>query len=283
MWKALVAVFRLAVVAAALAAGWFALEQWMQQDRRAIEVRAFDLMTRALAPGSPLACLDGLAGETVEAACEKALFATPETLAAAVSYVSARLVLLSDGRDYARRADASPAFTQMRRATEDDRFGIVAHLLMTREGCSADQCAAFALVDDPSRISANIASQTFATAVLRHAGGWSGDGGHPPVAHAAPPAAAAAPAAPAALGAPGPVVGARNPGTLFFPSASSIPPVSIMNAEPGGGQGDTTGSAEAKGGARKQAPTARPQGGTANSGAAPSAAAPLPIAPAPPQ
>ena len=272
VWSAVAAVFRLAVVVAALIAGWFALEQWARQERlgeqRAIEARAFDLMTRAMAPGSALSCLDGVAGETIEAACEKALFASPETVAAAVSYVSAKLVLLSDGRDYARRTDASSALAQMRRATEGDRFGIVAHVLMTRDGCTAEQCAAFALLDDTTRVGANIAAQTFATAVLRHAGGWSGDGGHP-VASATTPPAGATPAS-------GPVAGVRSPNNLFFPSASSIPPVSIMNAEPGGaGHQDTTGSAEAKS-ARKPLPPARPP---ANASVAP--AAPLPIAPTP--
>ena len=37
-----------------------------------------------------------MAGENVEAACEKALFAAPATVAAASSYVAARLTLLSD-------------------------------------------------------------------------------------------------------------------------------------------------------------------------------------------
>ena len=61
---------------------------------------AFDLATRALAPGSALACLDTIAGETVENACEKALFASPEATAAAVSYVAAQLSLLAAGSDH---------------------------------------------------------------------------------------------------------------------------------------------------------------------------------------
>ena len=38
-----------------------------------------------------------VANETIEAACEKLLFASPETIAAAVAYVDARLTLLADG------------------------------------------------------------------------------------------------------------------------------------------------------------------------------------------
>ena len=46
-------------------------------ERRALEARAAALNAESLAPGSALACLNGLAGDDVEAACEKALFAAP--------------------------------------------------------------------------------------------------------------------------------------------------------------------------------------------------------------
>src|SRR5438128_2395948 len=65
--------------------------------RRALEARANELTLRALEPGSTLACLDGVVNPTIEDACEKALFASPEKIAAAVSYVDARLALLADG------------------------------------------------------------------------------------------------------------------------------------------------------------------------------------------
>ena len=56
-------------------------------ERRALEMRAEQLSAQALAPGSPLACLDALAGQTIEAACEKAVFAAPASVATAISYV----------------------------------------------------------------------------------------------------------------------------------------------------------------------------------------------------
>ena len=106
-----------------------------------------------MAPGSALACLDANAGEAVERACEKALFATPESVAAAVAYVSAKLTLLADGLDYARRVDGAYAaqLEGLRRAAETDRFGLVAHVLATRDGCTAESCATFKLLEDPSR------------------------------------------------------------------------------------------------------------------------------------
>ena len=71
-------------------------------DRRALEMRAQELTARTLAPGSALACLDAVAGENVDAACEKALFASAATVAAATSYAAARLELLSDMAAYVK-------------------------------------------------------------------------------------------------------------------------------------------------------------------------------------
>src|SRR5262245_61120879 len=56
-------------------------------ERRALDARAQELLMRAALPNSPLACLDTYAGEAVESSCEKSLFATPESVAAALSYV----------------------------------------------------------------------------------------------------------------------------------------------------------------------------------------------------
>ena len=42
-----------------------------------------------------LSCIDDLAGETVLAACEKALFGSAESAAAAVSYAASRITRLT--------------------------------------------------------------------------------------------------------------------------------------------------------------------------------------------
>ena len=65
-------------------------------------------MTGAIAPGSALSCLDEMAGEAVSTACEKAVFASPEAVAAAVKYVAAQLALLKDGTAYAMQDSAMP-------------------------------------------------------------------------------------------------------------------------------------------------------------------------------
>ncbi len=86
---------------------WVILNNLGGRDRTAarhvLDARAVELTLRAIAPGSPLACLDAVANETVEAACEKSLFANPETVAAAVAYVDARLALLADSLEFAAR------------------------------------------------------------------------------------------------------------------------------------------------------------------------------------
>ena len=114
-----------------------------------------------MAPGSPLACLDELAGDNVEAACEKALFAGPATVAAASAYSAARLILLSDMSAYVKRGGQGieAAMPPLRKSLEADRFGFVAHMLAVRDGCSSANCKALALLDDPSRVRANLSGQ----------------------------------------------------------------------------------------------------------------------------
>ena len=87
-----------AILAWAFLAGASVRDQ--SAERRNLELRAVQLTAQALAPGSPLACLDGMAGENVEAACEKSLFAGQVSVAAASSFIAARLNLLADVAAY---------------------------------------------------------------------------------------------------------------------------------------------------------------------------------------
>jgi len=189
-------------------------------ERRALDLRATDLAARALVPGSPLACLDGVAGGDVESACERILFARPETVAAATSYVAAQIDLLSDGAAFARRRDATfeHRLAGLRRAIGLDRFGIAAHVLTTREGCSAERCAVFEWLPDAGPLKANLRADLFAQSVERHRADWQA-----PPADAAPTASVAP---------PGPVAGTAHATDFDFPSSASIPPVSIMDPEP---------------------------------------------------
>jgi len=212
----------------------FAVADQMAASRRAAAERALiarsdDLTTRALAPGSALSCLDAVAGDATETACEAAVFASPQATAAAVAYIGARLSLLADSKDMpaiAARLSAS------RRAIELDRFGIAAHVLSERDGCSAVQCTGFALVSDSSMLRSNLKARTFDQYVSRHAATWNAAPAAPVPPASPPPAMSQAPAVPppaaqASVAEPRPVSSKYD-----FPSAASIPPVSIMNAEP---------------------------------------------------
>jgi len=255
-------------------AGWWAIDHFARRDilaeRHALDARAFELTARAMAPGSTLACLDAMAGDVVEDACEKALFASPEAAAAAVSYVAAQLSLLASAGDHARRAGPGSALMQLRHALEADPFGVVAQVLAVRDGCTPAQCGAFALLQDTRRISTNLAERPFEARLKQYAAAWPASGGRP-VASTPPPAAAPQPTAAA---------GPRVPNNLYFPSASSIPPVNIMTAEPAAPQPphDTTGAA-ADTSARKPAAGAAPARQPPSSAAAPARSPPMPLAP----
>jgi hypothetical protein len=190
-------------------------------ERRAIEARATELAARAIAPGSALACLDAVASAPVEAACEKALFATSESVAAALAYVNAQYSLLVAGAALAERDPGyAPAVERLRRGIEQDRFGFAAQVLSTR-GCNTPDCADLAVLRDAKRILANMKDSTFAARVEAHALAWSPDG---PV----PVFAAASPAVPAPAETPAASLSHRR---YDYPSANSIPPVSIMESE----------------------------------------------------
>jgi len=251
--------------------GWWGLQQLARRDlaaeRSALDARALELATRALMPGSALACLDAMAGETVEDSCEKAVFATPEATAAAVSYVAAQLSLLAAADDHARRAGSSAAVGNVRRALEADRFGIVAHVLATRDGCTPDRCSAFFLLQDASRISVNLAERPFESRVRSYMADWQSTAGRP-VASNNPPGGPATPA-----------TAARTPNNLYFPSSASIPPVNIMTAEPTA-QRSAPASATDPATARKPASAqARPPAGSSTT--APARSAPMQLAPPP--
>jgi len=131
-------------------------------ERRNLEMRAAQLTAQVLAPGSPLACLDATGGENVEAACEKALFAAPATVAAGSSYTTARLTLLSDIAAHVKAGgNLDSVLPSLRRALEADRFGFVAHTLAMRDGCTSGRCEALAMLRDPERVRANLSAQTF--------------------------------------------------------------------------------------------------------------------------
>jgi hypothetical protein len=278
---------RLLAVVICLAAVWLFLDRTESRERlaerRALDQRAADLTARALASGSALACLDAVAGDAVETACERAVFATPESTAAAVSYVSARLVLLADGADFARRSGANyeSALANLRMALETDRFGIVAHVLSVRDSCTPLLCDSYALLHDAGRVQANLRERVFGRHVELYAAEWATRAQKPgaPLAEGAGNAlvtgSTSAPP-PAAAPASTPVSSKYD-----FPSAASIPPVSIMNPEPGM-PADTKAEKPESRPANAPTPPRRPQQAASRPAPKPAPAAPHPPAPAAP-
>jgi hypothetical protein len=224
----------IAAVAALLVTSWRLAHNDREAAARAVLARDAALDRAALAQGSALACLDAGAGETVETACEKNVFRSAESAAGAVAYMDARLKLLSEAARLARAGDERIMRTlaATRRAVMLDRFGIAAHVLATRDGCTPKKCAAFAWVDDAGVLKANMRAQVYDQYVSRYADSWNAAvpvPKGPAVSQAAP--------APAVLGLaaahtgklPDPI----KPGEKWdFPSSASIPPVSIMGREP---------------------------------------------------
>ncbi len=178
-----------------------------------------------------LACIDDLAGDSVESACERILFGSPDHVAAAVSYAAARLGRLTALGDAAAASKVmTPEAQALRRAIERDRYGLVAHVLVARDGCTAAVCAAYQSLTDRRQIAANIEGRVYEGHVARYAPSWNtasniGGAGTVVPAAAVDAGLASVPGEPAA--AP-----TGRPTNAEFPSAASIPPVSIMTPEP---------------------------------------------------
>ena len=121
-----------------------------------------------------LACLDDLAGDTVLAACEKLLFASPDMVAAAVSYTSARINRLSAAGDVATANKAmTPELDRLRRSIERDRYGLVAYVLASRDRCLPGECAAYASLTDHNLIAANMDEKVYEAQIERYAPSWN--------------------------------------------------------------------------------------------------------------
>jgi hypothetical protein len=238
---------RIALVVLAAAVAWTFVNRFAERDRaderRALDQRVYDLTARVLEPNSVLGCLEPGLGEAVDGACEKQLFAGPETVGAATALVAARWSLLVNGLDYARKDPGYEASLDgLRRTLQADRFGFLAQVLSTREGCTISKCDGLEKLSDANRVRANLSERMFEALVTRNAAAW------PSRARGAAPMAAAPAPAPT-----GPVAGSG----VAFPSAASIPPVSIMSSEP------SAGAAPAPPAKRPPQPRAQPRPGTA--------------------
>ena len=171
----------------------------------------------AVASLPALTCVDDLAGEAVLAACEKAVFASPEATAAALSYAARQINRLTGFGDVVTaNKNMTPELEALRRSVEHDRYGLMAEVLVVRDHCTTSDCAAFKSLTDRSRLASNIEERTYDGMVARYSVLWNA-----PAAPAVAPVAALIPGVPTG-----------KPTNAEFPSASSTPPVSIMTPEP---------------------------------------------------
>jgi hypothetical protein len=179
------------------------------------ETRSAPQMSAAALPA--LSCIDDLAGDTVLSACEKALFGSPESAAAAVTYMAfqiTRLTALGDAAIANRNMTAD--LQAVRHALERDRYGLAAQVLVMRERCTPTQCAAFRSLTDTHQIASNMEAHVYEGMIARYSPTWN---------------APAASVAPVAALAPTTMATGR-PTNADFPTAASTPAVSIMTPEP---------------------------------------------------
>lgn len=219
-----------------------------------------------------LSCIDDLAGEVVLNACEKILFGSAESTAAALSYAARQITRLTGLGDVSAANKAmTPELEALRRAVERDRYGLMAQVLVVRDHCTPSSCAAFFSLTDRRRVVANMQERIYDGLIARYSAVWNSQ--------------ASSLMAPVAALVPGVPTG--KPTNAEFPSASSTPPVSIMTAEPSAASASAQRPAAPSATAPSPAPrpTAQPALAAAKKPPAPKPArtsAPVSLAPAAP-
>jgi hypothetical protein len=169
----------------------------------------------ATAPLPQLSCIDELAGDAVLAACEKALFGSAESVAAAVTYAASQITLLTSLGDVATANKGGGSdLLALRRAVERDRYGLMAYVLTARDRCTPSACRAFRSLTETRQIAANMEDRVYESLITRYASSWN-----------APQAAGMIAALPAS-------VPTGKPTNAEFPTSASTPPVNIMTSEP---------------------------------------------------
>jgi hypothetical protein len=170
----------------------------------------------ATAPLPQLACIDELAGDAVLAACEKSLFGSAESVAAAVAYAASQITLLTSLGDVATaNKGAGSDLLALRRAVERDRYGLMAYVLTVRDRCTPQSCRAFRSLTDTRQIAANMEDRVYESLIMRYAASWNSPAQANGLMAALPPS-----------------MPTGKPTNADFPTSASTPPVSIMNPEP---------------------------------------------------
>jgi hypothetical protein len=165
-----------------------------------------------------LSCVDGFAGDPVLAACERVLFGSAESTAAAVSYAAAQIARLTALGDVnSAEHSMTPELRALRRTVERDRYGLMAQVFAARDRCTPTQCSGFRSLTDSRQIVANMEQHVYDALVTRYAASWNSVPASSPMAMLPPSTATG------------------RPTNADFPTAASTPAVSIMTPEPGAG------------------------------------------------
>jgi hypothetical protein len=91
----------------------------------------------------------------------------------ALSYVSSQVALLSDA---AVDRTITQELLPVRYALTVDPFGLVAHVLANRAGCTPEISGALALLESPERVRSNLRERPFDQLLGRYATAWPGGG-----------------------------------------------------------------------------------------------------------
>ena len=173
----------------------------------------------AVAPLAQLSCIDELAGDAVLAACEKVLFGSAESVAAAVAYAASQITLLTSLGDVATANKGGGSdLLALRRAIERDRYGLMAYVLTARDRCTPTACRAFRSLTEPRQIVSNMEDRVYESLVMRYAASWNTPQGAAGMIAALPPS-----------------LPTGKPTNAEFPTSASTPPVSIMAPAPPAG------------------------------------------------
>ena len=169
-----------------------------------------------------LSCVDDLAGDTVLMACEKVLFGSADSTAAAISYAASQITRLAAAGDVATaNRNLTPELEALRRAVERDRYGLMAYVLVGARSLHGGGMPGIPFARDNRQIISNMDDRFYEGLVVRYSGSWN-----------APPVAATA-SLPGIVAALPPGMPTGKPTNAEFPSAASTPPVNIMTPEPG--------------------------------------------------
>jgi hypothetical protein len=194
----------------------------------------------ATAPLPQLSCIDELAGDAVLAACEKVLFGSAESVAAAVAYAASQITLLTSLGDVATaNKGAGSDLLALRRAVERDRYGLMAYVLMVRDRCTPAACRTFRSLTETRQIAANMEERAYESLIMRYAASWSSPQAATGMIAALPPS-----------------LPTGKPTNAEFPTSASTPAVSIMTPEPPLGAAPKPSSATAAAPASPAAPRA---------------------------